>query len=45
VRVLVNDAAKEVLIPIAKLVDERTPWCNRTFISSIAGKEHVEEAE
>jgi hypothetical protein len=43
VRVLMHDAM-EVLIPIAKLVDERT-WCNRTLISWISGNERVKRAE
>jgi hypothetical protein len=44
VRILVHDAA-EVLIPIAKLVDECTSWCNGTLISWIPGNEHIEGAE
>ena len=43
VRVLVHDAA-EVLIPIAKLVDECTR-CNGTLINWIPGNEHIEGAE
>ena len=43
VRVLVHDAT-EVLIPIAKLVDECT-WCNGTLINWIPGNEHVEGTE
>ncbi len=43
VRILVHDAT-EVLVPIAKLVDEST-WCNGTLISWILGNEHIEGAE
>jgi hypothetical protein len=43
VRVLVHDAA-EVLVPIAKLVDECT-WSNGTLINWVLGNEHVEGAE
>lgn len=43
VRVLVHDTA-EVLIPIAKLVDE-CARCNGTLISWIPGNEHIERAE
>jgi hypothetical protein len=43
VRVLVHDAA-EVLIPVAKLVDEST-WCNGTLVGWIPGNEHIEGAE
>jgi hypothetical protein len=43
VRVLVHDAT-EVLVPIAKLVDECT-WCNGTLINWIPRNEHVEGAE
>ncbi len=43
VRVLVHDAA-EVLIPIAKLVDECT-WSNGALICWIPGNEHIEGAE
>ena len=43
VRVLMHDAA-EVLIPIAKLVDECT-WCNGTLVSWIPGNEYIEGAE
>jgi hypothetical protein len=43
VRVLVHDAA-EMLVPVAKLVDEST-GCNGTLISWIPGNEHIEGAE
>jgi hypothetical protein len=43
VRILVHDAT-EVLVPIAKLVDEST-WCNGTLISWIPGNEHIEGTE
>lgn len=42
-RVLMHDAA-EMLIPIAKLVDECT-WCNGALVSWIPGNEHIEGAE